>query len=163
MHAGFGPIRISQSTASLVVYLDKSNPIIFATGTAAPCTGLFKPFWMDTASFLSDEPIPTHQADANSLFWSHEKLHRSVLQNYTERLKAYSADRDTLEKKFIAVAVKLNTAPAKERAEFSRACYEEARAAEAEWLKRVEAVPVKKSFLHAMAWNGFNHKAGMAS
>lgn len=162
MHAGFGPIRISQSTASLVVYLDKSNPIVFATGTAAPCTSLFKPFWMDAASFLSGEPVPSHQADSNSLFWSHEKLHRSVLLNYTERLNAYAADRDALEKKFIAGALKLNAASVKERAEFSRACYEEARAAEAEWLKRVEAVPVKKSFLHAMAWNGFNQKAGMA-
>ena len=161
MHAGFGPIRISQSTASLVVYLDKSNPIVFATGSAAPCTSLFKPFWTDSASFLRDEPVPSHQADSNSLFWSHEKLHRSVLLNYTERLNAYAADRDALEKKFIAGALKLNAAPAGERADYSRACYEEARAAEAEWLKRVEAVPVKKSFLHAMAWNGFNQKAGM--
>ncbi|MBV6392788.1 MAG: hypothetical protein KPEEDBHJ_02015 [Anaerolineales bacterium] len=161
MHAGFGPIRISQSAASLVVYLDKSSPIIFATGTAAPCTSLFKPFWMDAASFLSGEPVPTHRADSNSLFWSHEKLHRAVIQNYRARLETYAADRDALEKKFIAGAMKLNNAPAKERAEFSRACYEEARAAEAEWLKRVESAPVKKSFLHAMAWNGFNQKAGM--
>lgn len=161
MHAGFGPIRISQSTASLVVYLDKTNPIVFATGTSAPCTSVFKPFWMDSASFLSDEPVPTHQADSNSLFWSHERLHRAVLQNYRERLDAYAADRDALEKKFITGALKLNAASAKERAEYSRACYEEARAAEADWLKRVEAVPVRKSFLHAMAWNGFNAKAGI--
>lgn len=161
MHAGFGPIRISQSTASMVVYLDNSNPIVFATGTAAPCTSVFKPFWLDSASFLSAEPVPTHQADPNSLFWSHERLHRSVLHNYRERLNAYAGDRDALEKKFIAGAMGLKNASAKERSEFSRSCYEEARAAEADWLRRVEAVPVKKSFLHAMAWNGFNQKAGM--
>jgi dipeptidase len=165
MHAGFGPIRISQSTASLVVYMDKDNPILFATGSAAPCTSLFKPFWIASrcASFLDDEPAPTHRADSNSLFWSHEKLHRAVLQNYRERLAAYSADRDALEKKFIAGALKLQNAPVQERAEFSRACYAEARAAEAEWFKRVESVPVKKSFLHAMAWDGFSKKAGMVS
>lgn len=163
MHAGFGPIRISQSTASLVVYMDGTNPLVFATGTSAPCTSVFKPFWMDSASFLNDEAVPTHLADSNSLYWSHEKLHRAVLENYPERLAAYSSDRDALEKKFIADAMKVHNASAKERAEFSRACYAEARAAETDWLKRVEATPGKKSFLHAMAWNGFSHKAGLGS
>lgn len=163
MHAGLGPIRVSQSTASLVAYMDRSNPIIFATGTSAPCTSVFKPFWMDTASILDGKPVPTHLADSKSLFWLHEKLHRAVLENYRERLTTYAPDRDAMEKRFIAGALKLQHASAKERAEFSRACYNEARAAEAEWLKRVESVPVKKSFLHSLAWNGFNQKAGIVS
>jgi dipeptidase len=161
MHAGFGPIRISQSTASMVTYLDKSNPIIFATGTSAPCTSIFKPFWMDTASILTSEPVPTHLADSNSLFWAHEKLHRAVLQNYPERLQTYAADRDALEKKFIEGALKLQKASVKERAEFSKQCLAESRAAEVEWLKRAEAVPAKSSLLHTMAWNGFNKQAEM--
>lgn len=161
MHAGFGPIRISQSTASLVTYLDGTNPILFATGTSAPCTSLFTPFWMDTASFLNDEPAPTHQADANSLYWSHEKLHRAVLENYRERLAAYAEDRDEMEKRFIKGALRLQHASAKERADFSRTCYAEKRAAEAEWLKRVQAMPAKRSFLHAMAWDGYSAKAGL--
>lgn len=161
MHAGFGPIRISQSTASLVAYLDKSNPVIFATGTAAPCTSVFKPFWMDSASFLSGEPVPTHRADSASLFWSHERLHRAVLENYAARLAAYSSDRDVLEARFIAGAMGLRNASGRERSEFSRSCYEEARSAESDWLRAVESVPVKRSFLHAMAWNGFNQKAGL--
>lgn len=162
MHAGFGPVRISQSTSSLVVYLDKTHPLIFATGTAAPCTSLFTPFWMDTASFLNAEPTPTHQADSNSLFWSHEKLHRAVLENYQDRLGAYIQDRDEMEKRFIAEALKVQNASSAERAEYSRACYAEKRAAEADWLKRVEAVPAKKSFLYSMAWNGYNQKAGIS-
>lgn len=162
MHAGFGPIRISQSTASLVVHMEKSNPILFATGTSAPCTGLFKPFWLDCAAFLNEEPVPTHQADANSLYWSHERLHRAVLENYHERLAAYAPERDELEKRFITGALKLQNASVKERAAFSQHCYAEARTAEADWLKRVEAVSVKKSFLHAMAWDGFSKKAGLA-
>jgi len=162
MHAGFGPIRISQSTASLVVYMDTSHPILFATGTAAPCTSLFKPFWLDTASYLNEEPVPTHQADTKSLFWTHENLHRAVLQNYRERLAAYAADRDAMEKRFIAGALNLQSASAKERAEYSQKCYNEGLAAEVDWLERVESVPVKKSFLHSMAWNGFNQKAGLS-
>ncbi|MBI5825678.1 MAG: C69 family dipeptidase [Chloroflexi bacterium] len=161
MHAGFGPIRISQSTASLVVHLDKNNPIIFATGTSAPCTSIFKPFWMDTASSLNLGPVPTSQADSSSIYWTHEKLHRATLLNYPERIQTYAADRDMLEKKFIEGALKLQTSSTKERAEFTNQCLAESAAAEAEWLKRVEKVPAKKNLLHSMAWGGFNRKAGV--
>jgi secernin len=163
MHAGFGPIRISQSTASLVAYLDKSNPLIFATGTSAPCTGIFKPYWMDTASFLTGEVVPTHVADSNSLYWVHERLHRAVLKNYPERLAAYASERDALEQKFIQGALKLHHASAKEREEYSKACYAESLAAEAEWLKRVEKIPAKAAPLHTMAWNGFDKQAKIPS
>lgn len=160
-HAGFGPIRISQSTASMVTYLDKNTPLIFATGTSAPCTSIFKPFWMDCAYFLTDEPLPSDQADANSLYWTHERLHRAVLQNYPERMQTFAADRDALEKKFIEGALNLHSVPAREREAYSKQCLAESRAAEAEWLKRVEAVPAKKSFPSSLAWDGFNKKAGM--
>ncbi len=161
MHAGFGPIRISQSTASLVARLDKNKPLVFATGTSAPCTSIFKPFWMDCASFLTEEPVPASQADSNSLFWFHERLHRAVVQNYPERLAAYAADRDALEKKFIEGALMLQNAPANERAAFSKQCLAESRAADAEWLRRVESVPARKVILSSMAWSGFNKQAGM--
>jgi len=162
MHAGFGPVRITQSTASLVVYLDGTSPIIFATGTSAPCTSLFKPFWMDTASFLTEESIPTHLADSNSLFWQHERLHRAVLMDYAPRLQAYAPERDEMEKRFMEGALKLRSASAKERREFSLACYAESRSAEDNWLKRVESIPVKKPLLHGMAWDGFNKKAELS-
>ncbi|MBI5353025.1 MAG: C69 family dipeptidase [Chloroflexi bacterium] len=162
MHAGFGPIRVSQSTASLVVYLDKNTPIMFATGTSAPCTSIFKPFWMDAASSLNLGVAPTSQADS-SLYWAHEKLHRATLLNYPERIKTYAADRDEMEKRFTEGALKLHNAKASahERADFTNQCLAESQAAEADWLKRVESVPVKKSFLHGNAWSGFNKKAGM--
>ncbi len=85
-----------------------------------------------------------------------------MLENYHDRLAAYAPERDELEKRFITGALKLQNASVKERAAFSQQCYAEARTAEADWLKRVEAVPVKKSFLHAMAWDGFSKKAGLA-
>jgi dipeptidase len=164
MHAGFGPIRVSQSTASMVVYLDKNKPLIFATGTSAPCTSIFKPFWMDAASALGLGPAPTAQADA-SLYWTHEKLHRATLLNYPERIKTYAADRDEMEQRFTQGALKLQnvSASAKERSDFTNQCLADSLTAEAEWLKRVEAVPAKKAFLNSMAWNGFNKKAGMVS
>jgi dipeptidase len=161
MHAGFGPIRASQSTASMVVYLDGSTPIIFATGTSAPCTSIFKPIWMDTASSLNLGVVPTSQADSASLYWSHERLHRATLLNYPERIKTYADDRDQLENKFTQGALQLTQASAKERADFSAECFGEAAQAEAEWLKRVEQIPARKKVLNTSAWNGFNKKAGI--
>jgi len=160
MHAGFGPIRVSQSTASMVAYLDDDTPIIFATGTSAPCTSIFKPMWMD-ASLPNLGPVPVSKYDSTSLYWTHERLHRATLLNYPERIKTYASDRDELEKKFTQGALKLKDASAKERTDFTAQCFREAAQAEAEWLKRVEKVPAKKKFLHSSAWNTFNKKAAM--
>jgi secernin len=161
MHAGFGPIHISQSTASMVVYLDGNTPIIFATGTSAPCTSIFKPMWIASRASAALSTVPTAQADSSSLYWIHERLHRATLLNYPERLKAYASDRDELEKKFTQGALNLKKASAKERADFTTQCFREAAQAEEEWLKRVEQVPARKNILYTSAWNGFNKKAGM--
>ncbi len=159
MHAGFGPVRISQSTASMVVYLDGNTPLIFVTGTSAPCTGIFKPMWLDASSALGADPVSTY--DSSSLFWSHERLHRATLLNYPERIKTYAGDRDMLEKKFVQGALNLSKASAAARAEFSAHCFHQAAEAEEEWLKRVEQVPARRKMLYASAWNGFNNKAEM--
>jgi secernin len=159
MHAGFGLIHTSQSTASMVVYLDGQSPIIFFTGTSAPCTSIFKPIWMDTASSLDFGPVPTSKSDSDSLYWTHERLHRATLLNYPERLKIYARDRDELENKFAQDALKLTKSSAKDRADFSAQCFRQAAQAEAEWLKRVEQVPARKKILNTSAWNGFNKKA----
>ena len=115
---------------------------------------------MDAASSLNLGPAPTSQTDS-SLYWTHEKLHRATLLNYPERIKTYAADRDEMEKRFTEGALNLSEASPKIRADYSNQCLAESLAAEADWLKRVEAVPAKKTFLHSMAWGGFNKKAGM--
>lgn len=162
MHAGFGPVRVSQTTGSMIVYLDKRNPLIFATGTAAPCTGIFKPFWMDALSSLDFGTLPGGSSDS-SLFWTHEKLHRAVLLNYPGRIKTYAEGRDAMEKQFVEDAFKLhnNKSSSALRGEFSKDCLSRSITAETEWLERVLKVPVKKSFFYGRAWKGFNKKAGI--
>jgi dipeptidase len=163
MHAGFGFIRNDQSTASMIAYLDENIPIIFATGTSSPCTSIFKPLWVDTplpAPKLA--PGPTYTSE--SLYWSHELLHRAVLQNYPERLATYSADRDALEEKFIKEALALADAPRKDRGEFSAECFRQAALAEADWLKRVKKVPASKPssrFFDQITWKNLSKDAKM--
>lgn len=164
MHAGFGPIREGgQSTASLVAYLDQSGPIVFGTGTSAPCTSVFKPVWVD-AELPDMGPRPTETYNPESLFWAHERLYRLVLGNYTERLAVFQAERDELEADFIQGALALAGAPAVERAAYSAKCFRRAFEAEADWLEKVRRVPEKKSLLkslHNSAWKKFNKEANL--
>lgn len=48
MHAGFGPVRISQSVGSLVSHLRPDGATHWVTATSTPCTAVFKPVWLDT-------------------------------------------------------------------------------------------------------------------
>ena len=159
MHAGWGPVRISQTTASMVVLLDRDRPIIFATGTAAPCTSTFKPIWLD-APLPDLGPVPGSTYDSASLFWCHERLHRTTRENYADRIKVYAGQRDELQDKFVQGALALADAPVQERAAFSAQCFREAERAEAEWLAQVEKVPAK-STLNNSAWQKFNKAARM--
>ena len=76
MHAGFGPVRINQTTGSMVSRLHPDRPTHFFTAAAAPCTSLFKPVWLD-AGLPLNEPTPTGVYDPQTLFWRHERLHRA--------------------------------------------------------------------------------------
>ncbi len=158
MHASFGPIRVSQSTGSMIVLLQKGNPLVFATGTSAPCTGIFKPIWVDAQPRnLGD--IPTDQYNPDSLFWSHEGLHREVLLNYPDRIKEYKTDRDELENEFIQGAIALREASLEQRRSYSEDCLKKATAAAEGWLNRVRKIPEKKALFHSIAWRGFNRGA----
>ena len=159
MHASLGPIRGSQTTASLIAELGSSTPLIFATGTAAPCTGIFKPVWVDTPLDLG--PLPTSSFDVETIFWSHERLHREVIKNFEARSKAFTEERDALEEEFFKGALKLRDAPQIDRLAFSKVCFQTAAEAEEKWLKVVRELPKKQRFLHSAAWNGFNNKAGV--
>lgn len=98
MHAG-GLLAASQTTASWVSVLSAGGSRHWATGTAAPCTGLFKPVRVDTPLLLG---APTGTADPTSLFWRHERLHRRVLADPGALLPLYRDERDALEAAFFS-------------------------------------------------------------
>jgi secernin len=107
MHAG-GLIASSQTVASWVAHLSSGAPspagdVHWVTGTAAPCTGLFKPVRVDRPLSAAEVgPLPTDRADADSLYWRHERLHRAVLRDPSTHLGPWVTERDAVEARWRA-------------------------------------------------------------
>ena len=163
MHGGFGIVRDGNTAGSLVVHLDKKHPTIFVTGTASPCTSVFKPVWMDTPLPDMGPPPTDEYGDGKSLFWHHELLHRATIQDFQSRFRTYERDRDDLEKGFVQGGLDIASAPAKKRAQFSAECFTKALAMEKDWYERVKKIPAKPkgAWIYNYAWNNFNKQANM--
>jgi len=161
MHASLGPVRGSQSVGSMVSELQPDGVCThWLTGTSAPCTGIFKPMWLDALPAFGKEPQGMY--DAASLFWQHELLHREVLRAYDTRLAAYREKRDLLEEKFIQDARAILEGDNIQRKEFAQECFSAAQRAEKEWLEAVRKVPAQKQrSAYAQAWRQYNRKAQM--
>ncbi len=159
-HASFGPIRTDQSVGSMISQLNPAWLTHWLTGTSAPCTSLFKPVWLDSG--LPDMgPSPEGKYDDQSLWWRHEVLHRSVLQDYQVRLKQYKDERDQLEKEFLSKTQEYNGNSSEERRSFTEQCFQIAGEATTRWTEQVRNMPIIKGqpFFHRVAWRGANQKA----
>jgi secernin len=128
MHAG-GLVASSQTTASWVSELTGSGARHWATATAAPCTSLFKPVEVTRPVDLG--PAPTDVADDATPWWRHERLHRRVLRDPQRLLPPLAAERDEIERAWLA------TPPT------SEAAFAEADRHTARWLERAEAGDVR--------------------
>ncbi len=115
MHAG-GLIS-SQSTGSMVAELKEgAPPVVWFTGTAAPCVSFFKPWSFPMVNDIArvsltvDNPhlgldlygTATNRRDGKSLWWLGEDIHRTVLPRYGELASIVQKERDVLEKEVIA-------------------------------------------------------------
>lgn len=158
-HATLGPVRAYQTTGSMVAYLHPEHPIFFLTGTAAPCTSIFKPVWMDVES-PDFGPQPDRIFNPDTLFWRHERLHRATMMDYDRRLGEYREERDMLERRFVIGALELVEASKEDRQEFSIKCFAEAEIAEKEWLDRVSKTQVqtRPPWHFRFAWNQLNQE-----
>jgi len=162
MHAGFGPVRGSQSVGSMVSHLHPDHPTHFVTGTSAPCTSSFKPVWID-AGLPELGPEPSGAYDPATLYWKHEDLHRATLHDYDRLIQLYQAERDHSETGFVNQGLDLADHPAAERLAYSSQCFSTAQEAEARWLEMVmQTQPQKRpALLYKIAWDGFNRQAHM--
>jgi secernin len=165
VHASVGPTRPSQSVGSMVAHLASGGPIVWVTGTSAPCTGIFKPVYLAGAGLPDLGPAPAGTYDPDSLWWSHERLHRAVIRDYATRLPLYRDERDALEAKFLQEAQKVfleyggvgDEEWASFLAAFTASCFERAARATAQWADRVSSIPVQQHppRLFSMAWDRF--------
>ncbi len=97
VHAG-GLLASSQTTASLVADL-RSTPLLWATGTAAPCTSLFKPVRVNEPVSLG--PVGQNHYDEESPWWRHERLHRLMVRDYPALVVPWRRRGDELEAQWI--------------------------------------------------------------
>jgi len=164
MHAGFGPIRGSQSVGSMVSRLTPNGATHWMTGTSAPCLSVFKPVWIDSG--LPEDLIghPRGTFDPTTLFWKHEILHRTVLKNYPERSRLFLVERNQMEDEFLHQESEKRSRSEIERRAFTQECFRRAQIAEQDWLEDVIKVPERRlDFFYDLAWRQFNREAGLGS
>ena len=161
MHASFGPVRISQTTGSIVSHLTDFGDTHWLTGTAAACTSTFKPVWID-AGLPDLGPEPNETYDARTLWWRHENLHREILRDYAFRIKSLTPDRDMLEVDFIQSAADLINKSAEQRREYTEFSFSRAHQMETEKYEVLKAGSIRnqRPVLDKLAWNKFDRQAG---
>jgi len=158
-HAGFGPVRISQSTGSWVSHLGADGTFThWVTATSAPCTSVFKPVWFD-GGIPDTGPRPGATYDSASLWWRHEDLHRTTLHDYSTLLPLYRDERNGLEARFQVTAAASDTPEARHLCTVD--AFATAAEAEQRWIKAVRAAgPASAgSGLFARAWRSFDRTA----
>ena len=162
MHAGFGPIRTSQTAGSMVSVINKDEITHWLTGTAAPCTSVFKPVWMDSGIPASVK-TPGKSFDASVMWWNHEALHREIIKDYTNRIKVINQELQNLQAEFLRQEGDIKNRLGNKRADFSAACFTTVEKVEEGWLAKVRHTPVshRNHFYYTMAWKKLNQQAGM--
>jgi len=160
MHASSGPIRISQTVGSFVAYLHSKNPVNFITATSSPCTGIFKPIWIDNQLPKMGQK-PSGIYDNTSIFWQHEILHRNIIKDYQTFSSLFAKERDDLEEKFINITLSNLESSNDERKKISDKCFIDSKNAESSWLDKIKNSKTKnrQKLLHKLAWKKFNKQA----
>ena len=160
-HAANGLTRFgAQTTASMVAHLKGDQCTYWATGTSAPCTGIFKPVWFEGAVMPEVGPPLEGRFNPEAMWWQHEKLHRLVLANFRQRREVYRQERDKMEKDFHDQA---SNAKPGERWQVSRTAFQKAQAATHKWIDAVRTMPNnQRSRAHyRYFWQRQNKKAGL--
>jgi len=161
MHAANSISRGFQTTGSLVAHLTATTRTYWATGTAAPCTSIFKPLRFDAHGMPEPEPPPGAVYDEGCRWWRHERLHRSILMDYGGRMPAFAEARDALEGSFLDPFVSL--AGGKKKMAPCRETFDRADELTRTWTASTTDTPVKDppGWAYRRYWRSLNTKARM--
>jgi secernin len=160
-HSANGLARhAAQSTASLVAHLSGQGNLYWATGTSAPCTGVFKPIWLEGRALPALGIAPGPRYNPRSLWWRHEALHRRILQGYPAYVGVLRAEQAALEEELRREAASV---PRRGRFALTERAFARAGEAEARWLAAIrEMRPERRpGLLYQSYWNGQNRAAGL--
>jgi len=97
MHAG-GLVATSQTTASWASELRADSHRHWVTATAAPCTSLFKPVSVRQPFELGPPPA---DVPGDSLWWRHERFHRTVMRDPERLFALFEEERDAVEQEWL--------------------------------------------------------------
>jgi secernin len=168
-HAGFGPVRVSQTTGSWVSALGARDDAMpdthWVSATAAPCLSLRMPLWFDalTAAGVPDTGNrPGRTYASGSLWWDHEDLHRTVLRDYPRLRGLVVEDRADLQQRIDALAAQATAGSVEDRVECSKEAFAEVVEATRRWRGAVaERAPARWGRTpYQRAWRGFDRGAG---
>lgn len=153
----------AQSTGSLVARLKGTDHTFWATGTSAPCTGLFKPVWLEGAVLPDLGPAPGPTFDEASLWWRHEPMHRMALRDLPRALAVLAPERDALERELLERARKLGRSRDGERFALTDEGFRRGRELDDRMLARfaVELRGRAKLPLYGPYWKKKNRQAGI--
>lgn len=160
MHLGFGPIRINQTTGSMVSQIGTKDAIHWLSGTAAPCISLFKPVWM-SAGLPDQGTPPTGKDTPTSLWWQHERLHRTILEDFSHRKAMLQGERDLLQKEMIETADRLSDYRVTDKLSFSESSFNTCLDFTKMWSSKLGNEPIKRrpAFYYRSTWKKINQEA----
>ena len=161
VHEGFGPIRQSQTTGSLVSRLSVEGDQHYATGTSTPCLSLFKPIWLDVGLPETAGPKPGACFDGDSLWWEHELLHRTALKDFPRRSRIIRENRDAIETEWLDQIVKIPYSDFIKRKAFSENAFSMSRSLSRQWFESIRylAAGKKNACYYDWEWRKLNREA----
>jgi dipeptidase len=150
----------SQSTASMVASLKKDEQTYWATGTSAPCTSIFKPIRFDGNVLPELGPKPVGKYSPNSLWWKHEKLHRTILMDFQKRHQILNNRRIELEKEFYNISMNTDS---DNFYDLTKSAFVKSKEFEDGMLNELRDLPIKKKpkSSYRKYWKTQNMKAEM--
>jgi len=162
MHAGFGPVRGSQTTGSMVSKLNGAGTTHWLTGTASPCLSLFKPVWIDTGIPQEETPA-TGVFHEGNLFWRHELVHRKLVLNYPELSEGIHKDIAQIQYSWVQDFESQTNQSGGNRREMTVSCFQKDEEMRQKWIAQLSQLNYenKVSPFYSMAWMKLNRQAKM--